>query len=196
MLSAFTTDWNIWTMAPDGTDLKVVPGMTPDVELEAVWSPDGTRIAFNSNREPGTIHTFVMNADGSSVRRITESQFEKSGVSWTADGQFVLYSGPTPGIVGFDLNRARVDVLEVTRIAATLGSEDEYPAASPDGTEIAYASGSSRQSQDILVMSADGTNSRRIYDAAGPPAIRAGHRTAGSWFLKRIVPSANRATSL
>jgi Tol biopolymer transport system component len=167
LFSGFTTDWNLWTMAPDGSDLRVMPGMTPAVEQEAVWSPDGSRIAFNSNREPGTIHTFVMNADGSSVRRISESTFEKSGVSWTPDGTYVVFGGVTAGTLGFDLCLASADSQQVTRIAVTTLAEDEYPSVSPDGSEIAYASGPSRTDQDIFGMSADGSRTRLVYNATG-----------------------------
>jgi dipeptidyl aminopeptidase/acylaminoacyl peptidase len=67
-------DWDIWTMNPDGSDLR---NLTSDGETgdgwgdsQPSWSPDGSRIAFVSDRAGGT-DIFVMGADGSDVTRLT-----------------------------------------------------------------------------------------------------------------------------
>ena len=43
---------------------------------------DGTQIAFHSDRADGGFELYVMNADGSSVTRITNSPGVDGGASW------------------------------------------------------------------------------------------------------------------
>ena len=81
------TDGHLVFMAPDGSDLadlSVLAGIPepapplPDVVDGApAWSPDGTQLAFVSNRDVpeeefgGVYRIFVVNADGTGLRRIT-----------------------------------------------------------------------------------------------------------------------------
>jgi TolB protein len=67
------------------------------------WSPDGTKIAFVSNRAESarclfhdcagyTNELYVMDADGSDVRRLTETPHEEAAPSWSPDGEKIVYS--------------------------------------------------------------------------------------------------------
>ncbi len=70
--------WEIWTVNPDGTGMTALtrPVTTLVDELPSnvapTWSPDGTQIAFLSNRgddhEAGPWQLWIMNADGSDQR--------------------------------------------------------------------------------------------------------------------------------
>ena len=52
-----------------------------------VWSPDGERIAFNSDRDGGRSNLYWMAADGSGeVERLTTSDQTQSPSSWSRDG--------------------------------------------------------------------------------------------------------------
>ena len=44
----------------------------PAVDIRPAWSPDGRRIAFNSDRADGEFDVFAMKADGSSARDLTD----------------------------------------------------------------------------------------------------------------------------
>ncbi len=53
-----------------------------------VWSPDGTRIAFASNRSgPARVgQLFIVNADGTAVRQITSGPWSYAQPAWSKDG--------------------------------------------------------------------------------------------------------------
>jgi Tol biopolymer transport system component len=45
------------------------------------WSPDGTQIAFESDRD-GDSEIYVMNADGSNVRQLTDNDTTERHPNW------------------------------------------------------------------------------------------------------------------
>jgi Tol biopolymer transport system component len=46
------------------------------------WSPDGQRIAFVSTRDNAQGEIYVMNADGSDVRRLTDNELAEAMLAW------------------------------------------------------------------------------------------------------------------
>ena len=58
-------------------------------QIEPHWSPDGKEIAFVSGRD-GNGHVFVMNADGTGTRRITDTKMDDSHPTWSADGKWLV----------------------------------------------------------------------------------------------------------
>ncbi len=60
------------------TRLTVDPGQ----DLRPAWSPDGTRIAFDSNRD-GNVEIYVIDASGLNVTRITNSPRSSSAPTWS-----------------------------------------------------------------------------------------------------------------
>lgn len=97
-LIAFTSfrdgDYEIYTIKPDGTQLKRLTN-TPGNDAHNSWSPDGKWIAFASSRggfkDESVLHPlnpqpygeiYVMRADGSDVRMLTDDQFEAATPGW------------------------------------------------------------------------------------------------------------------
>ena len=58
----------------------------PAQDLDPVWSPDGSQIAFSSDREDGNTEIYVMNADGSNAQRLTNSPGDDYNPTWSPDG--------------------------------------------------------------------------------------------------------------
>ncbi|MGA7672908.1 MAG: S9 family peptidase, partial [Nitrolancea sp.] len=61
------------------------------------WSPDGSRIAFISDRaERGKTSVYVMRVDGGEAERCFDQQGDVGGLAWSLDGRFlsVLFTEP------------------------------------------------------------------------------------------------------
>jgi TolB protein len=55
-----------------------------------LWSPDGRHIAFRSTRD-GNVELYVMRADGSAQRRLTNSQAAERRFAWSPDGRNLAF---------------------------------------------------------------------------------------------------------
>lgn len=96
--------FNIFVMDVDGTDLTQLT--TGGKDYNPSWSPDGTRIAFtredDGKADANTVVTsdiFVMNADGSGIQRLTETQpgsTDRDPV-WAPDGSKIAYAAGRTG---------------------------------------------------------------------------------------------------
>jgi len=75
--------------------------LTVDPSLDAFprMSPDGTQILFISQRDKEDADIFVMNADGTNVRRVTDlpSNEGGSGAAWSRDGTKILFVSDLSG---------------------------------------------------------------------------------------------------
>ena len=89
-----TNSYDIFTIRPDGTDLKQLT-FAPGNDAHCAWSPDGKYIVFSSARLGFRDETplydgspqpyaelFVMNADGSNQRPITSDKWEQGTPAW------------------------------------------------------------------------------------------------------------------
>jgi TolB protein len=126
-----------------------------------IWSPDGTKIAFTTNRD-GNPEIYVMNKDGSGVRRMTNSPGIDVSPTWSPTGGQLAWVSDRTGT-------ARIYIMNAdgTGQRVLINEECFRPTwSSGKFNEIAYA-GKSGPGYDIKVYSfADGV-SRRITDGIG-----------------------------
>ncbi len=86
----FVSGGDIWTSNLDGSQLLRITS-TPAVESEPRFSPDGTKIAFNSNRA-GILSVYVVASTGGTPERLTWYPAASRVKGWTPDGKNVLYT--------------------------------------------------------------------------------------------------------
>ena len=139
-------------------------------DSDPVWSPDGRRIAFESNWQ-----VWVMNADGSGQRRLTRNGARNFAPAWSPDGQRIAFERRT-GRVQFgewcsgcgNASPFEVWVMNADGSEARVLARDasQEPSWSPDGRKIAFGSRRRRQT-DIYVMNADGSGQRNLTRGAG-----------------------------
>lgn len=151
-------DTEIQSINPDGTGRVNLTMNSAIDDRDAAWSPDGEKIAYVSgvstrvSNDPvgDQLDLYVMNADGSGVARLTETQdLNERQPAWSPDGTKIAFTGSEehrkdPGNVysyeeTYDVYTINADGTGKTRL--TDGAGDNYdPAWSPDGDTIAFAS--------------------------------------------------------
>jgi TolB protein len=88
--------WAIYLLNPDGSGELRLTDLDSD-NYHGVWSPDGTRIAFVSERDDNP-EIYLMAPDGSGQRRLTSDGGEHSAPAWGSDSGRVAYVLKNGGI--------------------------------------------------------------------------------------------------
>jgi len=158
----------IYQVQPDGSGLrKVADCPLPDCDGTAspAWSPDGSKIVFAALSKEGGAGEglFVVDADGSSLTRLTDCAPPGCGQdwdpAWSPDGSKIVFTRLGKG----SLDQAIIELYVVNADGSGLGSladlpgYAETPAWSPDGTRIAFDL-QDDNGQRIEVIHADGSH--------------------------------------
>ncbi len=119
----------------------------PGSDNVPVWSPDGSRIAFVSNRDGGVFNVYQKSSGGTGDDELLlKTPNNKLLNDWSADGRYLLYQESDPKTKDDLWVLPLFGDRKPMRVLGTPFNE-QYASFSPDGRWIAYASDESGTSQ-------------------------------------------------
>ncbi len=148
-----TQSCEIYTIQADGTNqTRLTNNNAYDGELD--WSPDGSRMAFISDRD-GQRELYVMHADGSNQTRLTTTTTIEADPDWSPDGSRITFSSGVDEH-GTDSQIFVINADGTNQTRLTNERWNQKPVWSPDGSRLAFASFDGQA--HIMVMNVDGTH--------------------------------------
>ena len=154
-------DNEVYTMNKDGSSQTRCTD-APRFNGRAVWSPDGSQIAFHTNRDVGTDlpnEVYVANADCSVQTNRTNDPADDVFPAWSPDGSLIAFQTDRDGNAEVYTMNA-VNGTGLTNLTNN-SARDSLPAWAPDGTKVVFTSDRDGNSE-IYKMDADGTGQTRL----------------------------------
>lgn len=130
-------------------------------DTDPIWSPDGARIAFVSDREGGP-DIWTMKPDGSDLAQLTKKQGKCSGLKWSPDGSRIAFVSPVNNVD--QVHTVELKTGKVTQVT-NAPTASKQPAWSPDGERLSIADYGGRYY--TYSVTADGRDKVRFTDANG-----------------------------
>jgi Tol biopolymer transport system component len=169
---------DIAVIRTDGTGYRNLTRSPDANEWGPIWSPDGRRIVYSSD-ENGVPQLFVMDANGSNVRHLSDTWGEYP--AWSPDGSRIAFASSMGGTTPFgdpdhDVFVIDADGSDESNLTTAPDSNEGYPTWSPDGEWIAFESTLGTppsfappphdlerlSDEDVWVMRPDGSEPRNL----------------------------------
>ncbi|HJX37815.1 MAG TPA: FecR domain-containing protein [Anaerolineae bacterium] len=172
LVSERTGNAEIWLLDEEDRDFQLTHQAASD--LAPVWSPDGTRVAFESWRD-GNSEIYVMDGDGSNQLNLTGNPADDYAPMWSPDGQFIAFESLRDG--QREVYVMRADGAEPTRLTFGPGLSGA-PYWEVGGSEIIFSRVESDTNGDGVVD---------LRDLAAFYSVPQGGGTSYAFWYTRLV---------
>lgn len=176
--------FDIWTMDSNGLNKEQLTD-SDGSDHSPTWSPDGDRIAFDSDRG-GDRTIWIMDTDGSNL---TDTGVEGVSPAWSPGGDQIAYTD------GGALYVMELDGGESELFQAS-GQFVYAPTWSPDGSHLAFALNEGNSQTHIWVIEADGDHPVRLTDGDGAHSSPAWHPAGKEILYSRGSPASSARLQL
>jgi Tol biopolymer transport system component/C-terminal processing protease CtpA/Prc len=136
---AFVSGGDIWTVSAAGGPARVLVAHSAH-ESRPLYSPDGSMLAFNSNRNGG-LDVYIMNLRTGDVRRLTNDAGSEELSGWSGDSRWVYFTSSAEDVAGMS---------DVFRVRATGGTP---MAVAADRYETEFFAAPSRDEAGLIAIS-------------------------------------------
>jgi len=126
-------NFDVYEANADGTDQRNLTAGYDKNDGAPAWSPDGNNIAFVRIIQ-GKEQIFLMSADGSNLKRVTNNASNNGQPAWSPDSSKLVFQTDRDG--NFEIVVMSVDG-KLTQLTDDPG-DDLDPDWSPDGTKLAF----------------------------------------------------------
>jgi Tol biopolymer transport system component len=154
----YASPYDIYVMNDDGTCATRLTRNRWSDSRRPRWSPEGTRILFETRKRSHSL--YVMNADGSRMKRIADYGDCRPNARWSPDGSRIVFAAERDdGLCTLyitDADGGRKTILTDAPWNYWGWNREAEPVFgwSPDGTRIAF-SGNDRKRDDVYAISVD-----------------------------------------
>jgi Tol biopolymer transport system component len=134
---AFVSGGDIWTVAAAGGEARLLVSH-PANESRPLYSPDGRKLAFISNRTGGG-DIYVLTFETGELKRLTFDDANDQLDAWSRDGRWIYFSSTSRDITGMnDIFRVSAESGTPMQVSADRYANEYWAAPSPDGSAVAF----------------------------------------------------------
>ena len=141
-LIAFSYKGELWTVPVTGGEARRLTAKD-SYEANPIWSPDGSKIAFASDRN-GNMDIYVMDSRGGTPKRLTSNSASEIPQGFSPDGKEVYYSAaiqaPAASAMYHSGRMTQLYAVDIStgKSRQVLGTPAVQLSFSPDGKQMLY----------------------------------------------------------